>query len=167
MYAAIYATSDCMKLLLDARANPNARDKRGGTALMRSVRDLEKVRLLLNRGAEVDAKSERGVRALMIAANRPGASDVVKLLLTHKADATAPDAAGVTPLMYATDFGDLETVKALVGAGSDVNAGRPNGAGPLFWASNGPTEVLIWLLEHKAEPNSARRRPGMAPGRWG
>ena len=26
--------------------------------------------------------------------------------------------------MYATDFGDVETVKALVAAGADVNAGQ-------------------------------------------
>lgn len=163
MYAAAFATSGCMKLLLDARADPNARDKRDGTALMRSVKDLEKVRLLLGRGAEADARSQRGLTALMIAANRPGASDVVKLLLSHKADPRTPDKAGVTPMMYATDFGDLDIVKALVAAGADVNAGRPNGAGPLHWASNGPVDVLVWLLENKADPNAARGTGGMTP----
>jgi ankyrin repeat protein len=167
MYAAAYATADCMRLLLDARADPNAPDKRGGTALMRSVRDLDKVRLLVDRGAEVDARSIRGLTALMVAANLSGASDVVKLLLSHKADSRTPDAVGVTPLMYATDFGDLETVKALVGAGADVNAGRPNGAGPLYWATNGPLDVLVWLLEHKANPNPVRRTPRLAPGTGG
>ena len=54
MYAAIYATThEEMKWLLDRGADPNARDKRGGTALMRSVHDLDKVRLLLDRGADV------------------------------------------------------------------------------------------------------------------
>jgi ankyrin repeat protein len=157
MYAAVYATSDCMKLLLDARADPNARDKRDGTALMRSVKDLKKVQLLLGRGAEVDARSKRGLTALMVAANRSGASDVVKLLLRHKADPRTPDEAGVTPMMYATDFGDLDTVKVLVAAGAEVTAGRPNGVGPLHWASNGPLDVLVWLLENKADPNAARR----------
>jgi ankyrin repeat protein len=164
MYAAVYSTADCMKLLVDKGANPNARDRRDGTALMRSVKDLDKVRLLVDRGAEVDARSIRGLTALMVAANLSGTSDVVKLLLSHKADPGTPDAAGVTPLMYATDFGDLETVKALVAAGADVNAGRPNGVTPLGWASNGPLDVLIWLLEHKANPNALRRSPGMPPG---
>ena len=164
MYAAVYSTAYCMRLLVARGADPNARDGSGGTALMRSVRDLEKVQLLLELGAEVDAKSsKRGIRALMVAADRPGASDVVKLLLSHKADARAPDAVGVTPLMYATDNGDLESVEALVAAGADVNAGRPNGANPIFWASNGPLDVLQWLLDHKANPNTARRPPGMTP----
>lgn len=167
MYAAVYATSSCMKLLLDAGADPNARDRRDGTALMRSVKDLEKVRLLLARGADVDARSKRGVTALMIAANLNGASDVVKLLLRHKADPRTPDAAGVTPMMYATDFGDLDTVKALVAAGAEVNAGRPNGAGPVYWASNGPVDVLEWLLKHKADPNAGRRAPGATAGSGG
>ena len=139
-----------------AVADPNARDERGGTALMRAVRDIDKVRLLVERGAEVDARSARGVTALMTAANRPGASDVVRLLLANKADPRTPDAAGVPPLMYATDFGDLESVKALVAAGAEIDGGRANGASPLFWASNGPVEVIAWLLEHKANPNGTR-----------
>ena len=32
--------------------------------------------------------------------------------------------------------------------------GRANGASPLYWASNGPLDVLVWLLEHKANPNA-------------
>lgn len=156
MYAAMYSTAECVAALLTRGADPKARDKRGGTALMRSVRDIDKVRLLLERGAEVDARSALGVTALMIAANRQGGSGVVKLLLEHKADPRTPDAAGVPPLMYATDFGDVETVEALVAAGADVNTGRRNGATTLFWASNGPVDVLLWLLEHKANPNATR-----------
>jgi ankyrin repeat protein len=159
MYAAVYSTPECVKTLLDSGADPNARDKRSGTALMRAVRDIEKVRLLIERGAEVDARSVRGVTALMTAANRPGASNVVKLLLANKADPKTPDAAGVPPLMYATDFGDLESVKALVAAGAEIDGGRGNGATPLYWASNGPVDVLVWLLEHKANPNGTSTSP--------
>src|SRR5438128_624744 len=130
MYAAVYSTPACIELLLDRGADPNARDKRGGTALMRSVRDLEKVRMLVDRGADVDAKSDLGVRALMVAANHPGASHVVKLLLARKADPKTAGAQGITPLIYATDSGNLESVKALVAAGADVNAGRRTGLTP-------------------------------------
>ena len=167
MYAAAYSTADCMKLLLDARADPNARDRRDGTALMRSVRDLDKVRLLLDRGAEVDARSRTRSHSAHSCGESSGGSDVVKLLLSHKADPEIPDASGVTPLMYATDFGDVETVKALVAAGADVNAGKANGANPLYWASNGPLDVLVWLLEHKANPNAATRdRQNNSRDRW-
>ena len=172
MYAAVYSTADCVKTLLEHGADPNERDKRGGTALMRAVRDIDKVRLLIEGGAEVDARSARGVTALMTAANRPGASNVVRLLLEHNADPRTPDAAGVPPLMYATDFGDLESVKALVAAGAEIDGGRANGASPLFWASNGPVEVVAWLLEHKASPNGTwtstdRRTPLMEAAFFG
>lgn len=159
MHAAVLSTARCLKVLLEAGAEPNARDKRGGTALMRSVRDIKKVRLLLEYGADVNARGPLGVTALMIAAQRVGASDVVKLLLAHEGDPTTADAAGVTPLMYATNFGDLESVKALVAAGADVNGARPNGTTAVFWAANGPLDVLVWLLEHKADPNATRRSP--------
>jgi uncharacterized protein len=172
MYAAVYSTAECVKTLLNAGADPNTRDKRGGTALMQAVRDVAKVKLLLAHGAEADARSEVGVTALMIAAHRTGASDVVKLLLRHQADAKTPDAAGVPPLMYATDFGDLASMKLLVAAGADINSGRRNGATPLFWAASGPLDVLVWLLEHKADPNAgrgsaARRTPLMEAAFFG
>ena len=68
MYAALYAGADCVKLLLDHDAVPNATNKAGATALMWGVRDLAIVRLLLDHGAEVDARSTRGNTALDIAA---------------------------------------------------------------------------------------------------
>src|SRR4030095_5809601 len=117
MYAALYSDAACVRLLLDRGADPNTRDKRGGTALTRSMRDLEKVKLLVDRGAVVDTRSELGVRPLMVAANTPGASEVVKLLLARKADPNTPDAQGITPLIYATDSGDLENAKAIAAGG--------------------------------------------------
>ena len=46
----------------------NATNSAGATALMWSVTDIDKVRLLLARGANVKAVSERGRTALFLAA---------------------------------------------------------------------------------------------------
>ena len=71
--------------------------------------------------------------------------------------------------MYATDFGNLRSVKVLVAAGADVNVGRRNGATPIFWAANGPSEVLSWLLEHGAShnPGSVARSPLIVAAKFG
>ena len=55
MYAATYAGADCVKLLLERGADPNARSKSGASALMLAVGQVDKVRLLLAKGAEVNA----------------------------------------------------------------------------------------------------------------
>src|SRR6185369_4668749 len=57
MAATLFAGPDCIKLLLDNGANPNAAARNGATALMWAMPDLEKARLLVARGAEVNARS--------------------------------------------------------------------------------------------------------------
>jgi len=49
MYAALYSSIDCMKLLLDDHANPNEKNNAGETALMCCTQDFDKVKLLINR----------------------------------------------------------------------------------------------------------------------
>jgi hypothetical protein len=58
MYAALYTNSSAVRLLLDAGADPNLRDDGGATALMWAVPDLEKSKLLVERGADVNAASD-------------------------------------------------------------------------------------------------------------
>ena len=58
MQAAIVGSPEAMKLLLDNGADPNLTNTAGSTALMFSVTDIAKVRLLLDRGANVNAGFE-------------------------------------------------------------------------------------------------------------
>src|SRR5579884_2153172 len=60
MYAAAFGNVPTMKALLDAGADPNATSDSGATALMWAVNDIEKVRLLLAKGANVNAASKMG-----------------------------------------------------------------------------------------------------------
>ena len=57
MYAALFASVSTMQLVLDSGADVNASTKNGSTALMWAVTDPAKVRLLLDRGAAVDART--------------------------------------------------------------------------------------------------------------
>ena len=58
MYAAAVGSAGAMTLLLDSGANANATNASGATALMWAVTDIEKVRLLLARGADPKAVSQ-------------------------------------------------------------------------------------------------------------
>src|SRR5215831_6841422 len=123
MYAAIYSDLTTMRLLLDKGADPNHTDQSGATALMWSIPDEDKVRLLVARGADIKAVSSvTGGTALLIAAGRPGAARIVKLLLEKGANLKAPDRVGFTPLHRAAFNGDAETLKLLIARGADVNA---------------------------------------------
>jgi ankyrin repeat protein len=97
------------------------------------------VKLLIARGAEVDARStvnewERRVTAEPRQKNSmPG---------------------GFTPLLYAAREGCLECAKALIGAGADVNLTDPDGVTPLLSALlNAHFDTAKYLLEAGAMVN--------------
>ena len=59
MYAVLYGDADAVRLPLDNGADPNLRNEAGASALMWAVDNLEKTRVLLQRGADVNARSPR------------------------------------------------------------------------------------------------------------
>ena len=108
MYAVLYANAATLRELLKKGADPNRANDANATALMWAVQDLEKTRLLVEHGAEVNAKSDDLKTPLMIAARHPGGEATVKLLLQHGANPT-PNAKPETessPLLEAATAGD-------------------------------------------------------------
>src|SRR5271170_1990712 len=91
MYAAAYGSLNAMKALIEAKADVNARNAFEETALLWSASDLEKVRLLLSKGANVNAASTQGRTALLIAAAHDGSEEIVRLLIKSGADPKAKD----------------------------------------------------------------------------
>ncbi|HUS04995.1 MAG TPA: ankyrin repeat domain-containing protein, partial [Bryobacteraceae bacterium] len=152
MYAALYADVSTLRLLLDNAADPNQSDDSGATALMWSIPDVEKVRLLIGRGAKVNAVSTlTGRTPLLIAAGQPGATPIVKLLLEKGADPKVRDRDGQTTILRAAYNGDAETMKLLLARGVDVNA-RARGTTALLDAINRNDGVIVdLLLAHGAD----------------
>ncbi len=98
MLAAAFGSLDAMLLLLDAGANVNAKNNFDATALLWSAGDPVKVRLLVEKGADVKARSKQGRTASLIAAAHDGNSETVKLLIVKGADVSTPDNFQFTPL---------------------------------------------------------------------
>src|SRR3954462_4498319 len=66
-YAAIYGSTEAVALLLEAGADPNARNQQDATPLIYAAWSFEKTRLLLQKGGHIDAASKSGITPLMVA----------------------------------------------------------------------------------------------------
>jgi cytohesin len=127
--------------------------------------------LLLDNGAQVNARDDSGVTALMEAANfnRSGA---VKLLLDHGAQVNARSNYGLTPLTIATSptarsrfsVRKLAVVKLLLEGGAEVDGRDSNGRTPLALSAGRSytPDIVALLLDHGAKVNAPDRN-GVTP----
>jgi len=83
-YAALYSTPEAMARLIKAGARVNAANQAGVTPIFTAIGDLAKVRVLVENGADVNARSPIGV-----AAGLPSGAPIVEYLLSKGAKADA------------------------------------------------------------------------------
>jgi ankyrin repeat protein len=124
MYAVLYSDAATLERLLKQGADPNKKNDANATALMWAAVDLEKTRVLLNHGADVNATSNDLRTPLTIAATRHGNLPVIRLLLEHGANLNPnpkPDVMG-SPLVQAGTTGDAEMMQLLIDRGAEVKA---------------------------------------------
>ena len=123
MYAVLYTDAKTLERLIQQGADPNKRNDRGATALMWAALDLEKTRVLVAHGADVNAQSQDRRTPLMVAAGRPGGAPMVKFLLAHGANSnpTSNPSAESSPLLEASLAGDAESMQALLDRGAEVS----------------------------------------------
>ena len=81
--------------------------------------EYENAKRLLQAGADPNAATAGGERALLIAA-KAGREDLVELLADFKADLDAGNAQGMTALHSASQEGHLAVVQVLLKVGADV-----------------------------------------------
>jgi hypothetical protein len=116
--------------------------------LLAAVRkgDSARVKILLEQGADVNAKSPYGATGLFFAADR-GNLEMIKILIDHGADVKVKDTFyGATALTWAAQKSHAGVVRLL------LSKGAPGADEVLMTGiSNGDAETVKAALEHKSE----------------
>ena len=117
-----------VKALLDRGFNANSTTRSGGlTALMLATPDVGKMTLLIEHGANADARADNRYSALLVAAQYSGSTQAMELLLDHGATLRPPKGQGAAlfnayPTMLAAYSGNAGMVERLHRAGDPVDA---------------------------------------------
>jgi len=165
-----------VKLLIESGVDVNVRDKVRGNAtpLLRaaSFGNTAVVRLLLEKGARVDANDEGGSTALIGAAcncaiiDMPDTIDSMRLLLRKGANVEARDRDGNTALTRAAGWGRTDIVKLLLDNGAQIDDKDKSGNTALIISAEGsavPTAGTVKLLLEKGADIEAKNNEGNTP----
>jgi ankyrin repeat protein len=153
----LFGSAADLKALLDKGFDPNSSTKRGTTALMMAAPDLEKVKLLVERGANINARANSRYSALLVAAQYPTSTPVIRYLLDHGAELRLPPGAGkplfnATGLSLATMSGNFEAIPLFASRGDRFEEnfllmGFAPVSPTLYPATGGDLQTLRALLQ--------------------
>ena len=177
-YASRRGHAEAVRVLLEARADPNAADAARKTSLHQAIQwnHAEIVRALLEANANPKAEDSHRAISLHYAARRDQ-SDLIEILIEAEADPDARDNDGATPVHYALQWNCAAAVRALRAAGADPNARDNAGKTPLHHAPGagarygrfvrkrkyGRAEAVRALLEAGGADPNARDGDGNTP----
>ncbi len=150
--------------LLEHSYHIECKYKNGATPLLFAARHRHEnmVRMLLEHGADLRARSNDGLTALHRLAlfpTKPISETLIDLILQHRPPLDASTKFGQTPLMIACQTGESLLAKKLILHGADVRAVDRWGQTPLHYAaSNGKAEMiplLVSLLDSGVDFNAS------------
>jgi ankyrin repeat protein len=158
-HAAGFGTVAMMELLLNKGADVNAANKRKSTPLFWAISDEAKVRMLLARGADINARAIDGRSLVYQAASLGSGLPVLRLLLDKGASVDAKMLTGMTPLIAASARANLDAMRLLIDKKADVNAKNAAGGTALMAASTtGNAQAVRMLLDKGADSKVRTKR---------
>ncbi|HTM31590.1 MAG TPA: ankyrin repeat domain-containing protein [Vicinamibacterales bacterium] len=119
MAAALYGDADLLQRMLAMGADPRVTNVSGANALMWAIPDTAKMRLLLDAGVDVNARSDNRRTALVIAASIVSSAPAVQLLLEYGASPLPAKNQDPIPLQVAARIGNADVFRLLLDYGAD------------------------------------------------
>ncbi|CAD7700204.1 unnamed protein product [Ostreobium quekettii] len=150
-----------VECLIQGGSDVNAPTKQGHTPLHIAARwgVVQAINVLIEKGADVDAKTPLGRHTPLYVAASNGRSAAVEALADANADVNEPDAAGMTPLHQGATYQATDVVDALLRRNANVSAVDSNGKTPLHVAAAGVNlDVARRLVEEGANIASTDNR---------
>src|SRR5215470_19876218 len=155
--AAAEAELPMAQKLLAAGADPNTGLLSGETALMQAARrgNVEIVQALLAAKADPNAKEKNGGQNALMWALSQKQSAVADALIRAGADANAGSKNDFTPMMFAAQQGDVDSIRILLRAGAKLNGFEAGTVTPLIIAAAmNHVEAVDLLLNSGADANT-------------
>lgn len=164
-FAADSGNMEAIALLIEAKANANAKDRTGKTPVTIAAERgrAEALRTLLKAGGDPSVRDQVQGSPLLWAAGL-GTPETVQVLLDAGADPNIADVNGMTPLMWAAGVGKPENVSLLLAKGADTKAvDKITGENAFMRALRSGKGDTVRILIAKNPDMAARNLMGMTP----
>jgi ankyrin repeat protein len=128
-----------------------------------NANDVDRVKFLVEKGADVNKPDPQGWTPLQNAA-RQRKDGMIKALIELGADVNRPDDSGMTPLIAAAMRDHVPSIKVLIEKGANIEQPGPQGFRPLALAiAENKYESAKALMEAGADLSAASGADGLTP----
>ena len=155
-------SKEVLLAVIDLGADVNATNKRNETPLMWASNkgNVDAMNVLINAGANKTIESADGDTWLHYAVDLNCSKEVLLAVIDLGADVNATNKRNETPLMWASNKGNVDAMNVLINAGANKTIECADGNTWLHYAVNGncSKEVLLAVIDLGADVNATNKR---------
>jgi ankyrin repeat protein len=156
MFAAVFGSIECMKVLLEKNPDLEFQNKEGDSAIMvamtskfNSEHKHDAIKLLLENGANPNSANTVTVNGTTLLMEMVIANDVdaIEILLPYQPDLDVQRSSdNFSALLLASDYGYEDIIQTLLAAGADINTCVVEGVTPLLIAAQNGFAGCVQIL---------------------